>query len=102
YRDEVTPEKKGASQESAMLNMLARQDFAKKQLRELSVTDFATFRDSREDEGRSASTIRNNLNTISAVYEWLIHEKSVDVANPIASLRRRKRGIPQPNGHRER
>lgn len=102
YRDEVTPEKKGAPQEVAMLNMLARQDFAKKKLYELSVTDFADFRDDREDEGRSASTIRNNLNTISAVYEWLIHEKSVDVANPIASLRKRKRGIPQPSGHRER
>lgn len=102
YLVEVTPEKKGAPQEKAMLNMLARQDFAKKKLRELSVADFAEFRDGREDEGRSASTIRNNLNTISAVYEWLIHEKSVDVANPIASLRKRKRGIPQPNGHRER
>ncbi|MFS2325022.1 site-specific integrase [Brucella sp. H1_1004] len=102
YRDEVTPEKKGASQEAAMLSMLVRQDFAKKKLRELSVTDFADFRDVREDEGRSASTIRNNLNTISAVYEWLIHEKSVDVENPISSLRKRKRGIPQPSGHRER
>ncbi len=102
YRDEVTPEKKGSSQEVAMLNMLVRQDFAKKKIRELAVSDFAEFRDVRKNEGRAASTIRNNLNTVSAIYEWLIHEKEVDIANPIASLRKRKRGVPQPHGHRER
>lgn len=102
YRQKVTPEKKGWPQEAAMLNMLAREAFAKKKLRELSVSDFADFRDEREEAGLSASTIRNNLNTISAVFEWLIHEKEVQVANPISSLRKRKRGVPQPSGHRER
>lgn len=102
YRDEITPEKKGATQEAAMLNLLIRQDFALKKIRELSVSDFSEFRDSRFEEGKSPSTIRNNLNTISAIFEWLIHEKSVDLSNPIASLRKRKRGIPQPQGHRDR
>lgn len=102
YLEEVTPEKKGAQQEAAMLNMLMRQEFAKKKLRDLTVSDFADYRDMRLEEGKAASTIRNNLNTLSAVYEWLIHEKLVETANPIASLRKRKRGIPQPKGHRER
>ncbi len=102
YRDKVTPEKKGATQEVAMLNMLAREDFATKTLRELSVDDFVTYRDARKDEGKAASTIRNNLNTVSAVYEWLIHEKSVQTSNPIASIRKRRRGIPQPGAGRER
>lgn len=102
YRNKITPEKKGASQEVAMINMLARETFASKTIRELTVDDFAAFRDARSDEGRAASTIRNNLNTISAVYEWLIHEKSVLTLNPIASLRKRKRGIPQPGAGRER
>lgn len=102
YRDKITPEKKGASQEVAMLNMLARETFASKTIRELTVEDFAAFRDTRADQGRAASTIRNNLNTISAVYEWLIHEKSMQTSNPIASLRKRKRGIPQPGAGRER
>lgn len=102
YRDKVTPEKKGASQEVAMLDMLARENFSRKTVRELTVDDFVMFRDARIDEGRAASTIRNNLNTISAVYEWLIHEKAVQTTNPIASLRRRKRGIPQPGAGRER
>lgn len=102
YRIKVTPEKKGASQESAMLQMLARQEFAQKRIRDLTVSDFVDYRDARNEAGKSPSTIRNNLNTISAVYEWLIHEKSVEIANPIASLRKRRRGVPQPAGHRER
>ncbi|QHW24733.1 site-specific integrase [Rhizobium leguminosarum bv. viciae 248] len=102
YRDKVTPEKKGEPQEIAMLNMLARQPFAIKTLRELSVDDFVSYRDARRKKGRAASTIRNNLNTVAAVFEWLIHEKSVPVSNPIASLRKRRRGIPQPGAGRER
>jgi integrase len=102
YRIKVAPEKKGASQEAAMLQMLAREDFAQKRIRDLTMSHFVDFRDARSEAGKSASTIRNNLNTISAVYEWLIHEKSVDIANPIASLRKRRRGVPRPTGHRER
>ncbi|MBA8838827.1 site-specific integrase [Ochrobactrum sp. RH2CCR150] len=101
YRDTVTSKKKGAPQETAMLNMLGRQAFAKKKLRELLVADFADFRDEREEKGLSASTIRNNLNTISAVFEWLIHEKQATISNPITSLRK-GRGVPQPDEHRER
>ncbi len=102
YRDKVTPEKKGEAQEVTMLNMLARQPFARKAFREVSIEDFVSYRDARKTKGRAASTIRNNLNTISAVYEWLIHEKGVPVTNPIASLRKRRRGIPQPGAGRER
>ncbi|KQY10818.1 integrase [Rhizobium sp. Root73] len=102
YRDKITPEKKGADQEVAMLNMLAREDFASKTLRELSVDNFVTYRDARKEDGKAASTIRNNLNTVSAVYEWLIHEKSIPTSNPIASLRKRRRGIPQPSAGRDR
>nr|WP_316654109.1 site-specific integrase [uncultured Gellertiella sp.] len=102
YRDLVTPEKMGAAQEVAMLNMLARMDFALKTVRELSVQDFADLRDARLKEGLKNSTVRNNLNTLSAIFEWLIHEKSVQTSNPIAGLRKRKRGIPQPGAGRER
>jgi integrase len=102
YRDKVSPEKNGHDREVYMLNMLAKFPFASKTLRELSVEDFVTFRDGRKEEGRSASTIRNNINTISAVFEWLIHEKSVKTINPIASLRKRRRGVPQPGAGRER
>jgi len=102
YRDKITPEKKGEAQEVAMLNMLSLSDFAAKTVRELTVEDFVLFRDSRKAEGRAASTIRNNLNTISAVFEWLIYEKAVQTGNPIVSLRKRRRGIPQPGAGRER
>jgi len=102
YRVRITPEKKGATKEAQMLVMMAREEFAQKRIRDLIVSDFVDYRDAREADGKAASTIRNNLNTISAVYEWLIHEKEVDISNPIASLRKRRRGVPQPSGHRER
>lgn len=102
YRERVSPEKKGHDREVYMLNMLAKSPFAQKTIRELSLDDLVNFRDMRKEEGRSASTIRNNLNTISAVFEWLIHEKGVKTANPVASLRKRRRGVPQPGAGRER
>lgn len=102
YRDKVSPEKKGHDREVYMLDMLAKFPFGSKTLRELTVEDFVNFRDGRKEEGLSPSTIRNNLNTISAVFEWLIHEKSVKTTNPIASLRKRRRGVPQPGAGRER
>lgn len=104
YRENVTPKNKGWQQEASMLKMLAREEFAKKRLRDLAVSDLADYRDARLAAGRGASTVRNNLNTISAVFEWLIHERGVAVSNPIASLRKLKKGkgVPQPSGHRER
>ena len=102
YRDKVSPLKKGEDREVYMLNMLAKQSFASMTVRQLAVEDFASFRDARRAEGRAASTIRNNLNTISAVYEWLIHENKVQTVNPIAGLRAWRYGMPQPGAGRER
>lgn len=102
YRDLVSPKKKGADQETAMLNMFTREDFAKKTVRELDADDFVEYRDRRLAEGLSESTIRNNLNTLSSVYRWVIYEKKVRVVNPIAELRNYQFGVPQPKGHRER
>lgn len=101
YREKITPEKKGASQEAAMLGMLARCDFAKKRIREVSVSDVMDFRAARLAEGLANSTVRNNLNTLSAVYHWLIHIEGVAVTNPISSIRRAKK-MPQPGAGRDR
>lgn len=103
YRETETPKKKGEAQESAMLKMLAREDISKKLLRDFDVDDLVAFRDARLSEGKSSSTVRNNLNTLSAVFRWLIHEqKAKTLVNPVVVLRGHKRGIPQPDGHRER
>lgn len=101
YREKVTPEKKGASQETAMLLMLARQEFASKRIRDVTVSDLMDYRSARLAEGKSNSTVRNNLNTISAVYHWLIHIQSVSIANPVAAIREAKK-MPQPGRGRDR
>ncbi|MBB5048053.1 hypothetical protein HNR60_002814 [Rhodopseudomonas rhenobacensis] len=46
-----------------MLQMLGREDFPQKRIRDLIVSDFADFRDARDGDG------------ISAVYEWMIHQR---------------------------
>ena len=98
YRLKVTPTKKGEAQESAMLVMLAREDFADLRVRDVTTNVIASYRDARQEDGKSESTVRNNLNTVSAVFEWLIHdEEATTVVNPIVSLRRRKIGVPQPS-----
>lgn len=101
YRRTVTPGKKGAAQETHMLNMLERQDFAAKKIREISVSDIMAYRAARSEEGKASSTIRNNLNTLSAVYHWLIHIEEVAVKNPVAKIRD-ARQMPQPDNSRER
>lgn len=103
YRETETHQKKGASQESAMLRMLARTEMAKKRLRDVDVDDVVAFRDARLSAGKAPSTVRNNLNTLSAVFRWLIHEQKADtLVNPMAVLRGYKRGVPQPGDGRER
>lgn len=103
YRQAETPKKKGASQEAAMLKMLAREDIAKKRLRDVDVDDVVALSDARLAEGKSALTVRNNLNTLSAVFRWLIYEQRAKaLVNPVVVLRGHRRGIPQPDNHRER
>lgn len=101
YRESRTPSKKGASQEAAMLRMLSRAEFAKRRLRDLNPSDFIEWSRTRLAEGLSESTIRNNLNTISAVYRWLINLNNVSIRNPIKAIR--DEGLmPQPGDGRER
>jgi integrase len=101
YRQKMTPEKKGAAQESAMLLMLARTDLAKKRIREITVSDVMNYRSERLAERKSNSTVRNNLNTLSAVYRWLIHIEGVAISNPVAAIREAKK-MPQPGRGRDR
>lgn len=101
YAKDRTPMKKGASAETYMLGMLARTELAKKRIRDVTPADISGFASERLAEGKSESTVRNNLNTISAVYRWLINMHKVELANPVKSIR--NEGLmPQPGDGRER
>lgn len=98
YLDEETPRKKGAKAERNRILAWQRHPLAKCYLSTLTSTDFAKYRDQRTKAGKSASTIRNELNVISAVFnlartEWGM----VSLTNPIQFVKR-----PVPDRGRER
>lgn len=104
YRDTITPKKRSADTETTLLQRLARQSFAAKPAAEVTDDDLADYRDERLAAGRAANTVRNELFTVSAVYEWLIHSKKCKtLQNPVTTLRNRKGdGLPSPAPGRER
>jgi len=102
YREKVTPTKKSAASEATLIRRLAGQPFAEKAVAELKAGDLAEYRDVRLAAGRAATTIRNELFTVSGVFEWLIHERGVAVSNPVTSLASWSRGLPSPAPGRER
>ena len=77
YLKEVTPTKKGAKQESDRIKVWMEHELAHRYLASLRSVDFAQFRDQKLADEASASTIRNQLNIISHLFniarkEWEI------------------------------
>lgn len=84
YLGEVTPRKKGAVQERNRIRRWQGEDLARKTLTELRSVDFAQWRDKRLAAGKAASTVRNDLNLISAVFEHARKEWGYEaLTNPL-------------------
>ena len=89
YATEVTPKKKGARSERLRLRAWAQSPFGAMRVDEIRPPLLAKWRDDRLASGRAGSTVRNDLNTLSAVYRHAASEWGYDgLANPVASLRR--------------
>jgi len=89
YLAEQTPHKKGARTERLRLKAWARGRLGALIVDDLRPTMLAEWRDQRLASGLSGSTVRNDLNTLSAVYrhaasEWGYH----GLENPVARLKR--------------
>lgn len=69
YKKEVTPKKKGAAQENYKIKILSDSSLAPCFMLNIRSKDVADYRDQRISEGRSANTIKNELNLLSAVFE---------------------------------
>lgn len=96
YREEVTPQKKGASTETRRLDRLLKDPISTTPLPKLTRHALATFRDRRVDDGLRAaqidlSIIRHCWNI--AVKEWEIPLPS----NPVSEIR-----VPNEIKHRDR
>ena len=98
YEREVTPKKKGASQERHRIAKWLRDPLALRPLASLRGADMATWRDRQLEAGASPTTVRNDLALISHLFtiaskEWRLES----LANPV-----RKITIPSPARARDR
>lgn len=97
YQVEVTPTKKGAASEVFRLRVLLRSRLAGLAVSRVRSADVAEFRNQRIKDGASANTVRNDLNTLSAVFEWARSELSLAVENPVRAVKK-----PSPGRGRDR
>ena len=88
YLTEITPTKKGAKQESDRVKVWMEHDLACRYLSNLRGADFAQYRDQKIKEGAGASTIRNQLNIISHLFNIARKEWGMEsLGNPIQNIR---------------
>jgi integrase len=93
YAAEVTPSKKGARSERLRLKAWARSAFGSMWVDEVGSNVLAKWRDGRLASGLAGSTVRNDLNTLSAVYRHAASEWGYQhLENPVAPLRRPSSG----------
>lgn len=98
YRDEVTPKKKGAKQESYRLTRWLAHPYASRALSSLRGADFTAYRDRRLADGASPATVRLELALVSNVYTRCAKEWGLEgLQNPLASM-----VLPKPGKGRER
>jgi len=89
YATEVTPTKKGARTERLRLNSWASSKLGPALVDEVRPSMLAEWRDKRLAAGLAGSTVRNDLNTLSAVYRHAASEWGYErLENPVARLRR--------------
>ena len=97
YQAEVTPTKKGADREVFRLRVVLRSRLAALAVSRVRSADVSEFRNQRTKDGASANTVRNDLNTLSAVFEWARSELSLSVENPVRAVKK-----PSPGRGRDR
>ncbi len=94
YVEEVTPAKKGESQESYRANQFKKTKLADMQLDKITGEVVAQYRDERLKEV-SANTVRLELAFLSVVFEQCRKEWGLAVSNPVRQIRMPKPGKPR-------
>ena len=87
YKDDVTPNKKGAANEVVVLDAFLRHPICQKRLSELTVGDFARYRDERLAKVK-VNTLKRQLNPIQNMFKVAYKEWGLPIPiNPVAALR---------------
>jgi integrase len=91
YLREVTPTKKGAEQEKALIGKLLRHPLASRSLAGVRSVDIANLRDKLLVD-LSASTVQKHLAVISHLYNVAAKDWGIGVTNPVTMVRKPKIG----------
>ncbi|MBO1907029.1 tyrosine-type recombinase/integrase [Microvirga sp. 3-52] len=103
YKDTVTPTKKGAAKEATLLERWMRHELADRPTRTIARSDIATYRDERVRAKKAPQTIRNEINTLSAVFGYAKSDWGYDLENPVRDLLSQRKGVlPKARPGRER
>jgi integrase len=94
YVEEVTPTKKGESQERYRANQFRKAKLADMQLDKITGEVVAQYRDERL-KAVSANTVRLELAFLSVVFEQCRKEWGLAVSNPVRQIRMPKPGKPR-------
>ncbi len=87
YEREVTPLKKGISQELSRLRILKASSLSSRTLASIQGKDIATYRDKRLKEVSDA-TLRRELTILSAIFKYVIKECGMTgLTNPVEAIR---------------
>ena len=97
FRIDVTPKKKGANQEGYLLNVLQRSKLSRLTLATIRSADIAQYRDERSTVV-AANSVKNELNTLSAVFEYARTDLGIIPTNPCRAVKRPR----PPNGRTRR
>jgi integrase len=99
YRHQITPWKKGATQEDQLCRRLQKRKLAEYSLANLRGKHLAEYRDQRLKEGRSRATVRNELAALHHLFEVARQEWGMEALdNPVKNVRKPK--VPQGRDRR--
>jgi len=87
YRDEVLPTKKAESVERYILNAFLRHRICKKRLSDLSMADFASYRDERLKGGITGASLKRQLTPLRNMFRVAQAEWDIPLpSNPLSGL----------------
>lgn len=87
YSQEVTASKKGAAQETCVINAIMRDDSTARPLASIKAAEVAALRD-KWQKTLAPATVRRRLAILSHCFEIARKEWSIEVANPVHAIRK--------------
>lgn len=102
YRKHVTPEKDGEPQEYSLIGRLMQHPLAEQPMRLIERSDIAEYRDERVAAGKAPQTVKNEVLTLSGIFNYAIADWGYELGNPVRELLQRRGALPKARPGRDR